>query len=417
MSSIIIALAFLTALLALLRAVSDNYAQRKQLRALHQMVDEASRVLKARANLANEVAHEIKNPITAILCSAEALELLIGDKIEDDNRKTLQYIREYGDILLRLISDFLDLSRAEVGKVEASPQPVEVVPCAQSIIGLLQSRAMRKQLTVELRCEDVDLYCLADPRHLKQVLFNLLYNAIKFTPEGGEVEVIISRDPIAPRVLIEVSDTGPGIPYEVQDHLFDLYQRYDHKTQSPDQFDLGTGLGLAVCKNLIELSGGMIAVESQLGIGSCFYFALPICESAAKPARSGNSETVEQPLLGLKFLIVDEDLGSRESVSRLIEAWGGMVDRVTMATEAIDALKEKAYDAVMIDDAVASVDGYFLPRAIKEDSQGGPTVIISGTSSRAEKDAMKNGADAYVEKPFNGTILLESLINDPDSRH
>ena len=412
MSLIVVSLALITALLAFLRAWSDSLAQRKQLVEMRRWIDEAQRVLHARAHLANEVAHEIKNPITAILCSAETLDLLIGPEIEDDHRKSLQYIREYGDILLRLVSDFLDLSRTEVGQVDSAPQPIEVIPCVESIVGLLRSRAQRKEISLEIRYDDAQLHCYADPRHVKQVLFNLIYNAIKFTPEGGEVEVIVSRDAIEPCVLIEVNDTGPGIPEGLQQKIFDLYYRYESDSCDDTQLEIGTGLGLAVCKNLVELCSGKIGVQSQLGIGSSFYFTLPIHEPSDSPQVAMCSiEPAERPLLGLKFLIVDEDLGSRESVSKLIEAWGGMVDRVTMAKDALDALRINSYDAVMIDDSVASADGYSLPRTIKEDAGHPTTVIISGADAQSKGDALESGADAYVEKPFNGTVLLESLVN------
>ncbi len=399
------------AVVALCWAIRDHFIYRKRLRELHRRNLTTQRNLRHLGNLANEVAHEIKNPITAILCSAETLDLLIGPELDPQHRKSLHYIKEYGDNLLRLVSDFLDLSRVEAGKIEATCESVRLRPVVDSIIGLLESNAIKKQIRVTSELEAEDLTVFADPKHVKQVLFNLVHNAIKFTPENGEIVVSVFQEITRREITVTVADNGVGIPAEELGKLFNPYTKGE---SHPIAKELGAGLGLALCKNLIELNGGAVQVESERGKGSTFSFRLPCAKEEWKERVKGAVSRAyerKEPLFGQRFLVVDEDTGSRESLSRLIEAWGGVVDRVSMAIDAVEALEQSSYDAVVIDDTLDGVYGHELARMIRQDLKVLDTTIVVATDGSGHQQlARDSGADSCVEKPFNGKTLLASLL-------
>ena len=396
-------LALGVACVALFRAVADHIFYKRRIRDLQHKVIQIQRSLKQRGDLANELAHEIKNPLTAILCSAEALDLLVGSDMEHEHRETLRYISQYGDSLLRMVTDFLDISRAEGGKITCSPESVNVGECASAIVGLLHLRA--KMSNIELRAEihDENLLAYVDPVHLKQVLFNLSYNALKFTESGGEVVVAISAE--GENAVIEVRDTGVGIADDKLKRIFDLYARYSEGKRE----DLGTGLGLAFCKVLVDMASGDIGVESELGRGSKFTVTVPSLSRVPTEALVTTVDPEARPLYGQKILVIDEDHGARESVARLIEAWGGMVDRVAMAAEALDALTECNYDVVVVDDQIAELDDHALSEELHKNRRRKDTRLIVATRQQESNLPRDIHADACIEKPLNSDNLLESL--------
>ena len=250
--------ALAVALVAFGRAYRDHGLVEREMVELQQKLAKAERRLKQRGDLANEIAHEIKNPITAILCSADTLDLLIGKDLDKNHRQTLRYIREYGDNLLRLVSDFIDLSRAESGQIRARPEGIQLLPVAESIMGLLKANADMKSIDLNIQQVDERLYAYVDPKHFKQILFNLVHNAIKFTEPGGEVRIDLQSGFPNKTVSISVQDNGVGIPEHQIPRLFNLYARFENETES--EIDTGVGLGLALCKELAELAGGELAI-------------------------------------------------------------------------------------------------------------------------------------------------------------
>lgn len=413
-------IAFGVAFIACVRAFGDHVRENRELETLRLQIRKAHQLLQQRGDLANEIAHEIKNPLTAILCSAETLDLLIGEKLHEDHRKSLRYIKEFGDNLLRLVSDFLDVSRAESGHIHARPEIVPVVPCVESVIGLLRANALKKNITVNCLAPDATLDTNFDPRHLKQIVFNLLHNALKFTPENGEVNIVVERDFPNPTVKIIVSDSGPGIPPEQKEKLFQLYARYE----SPGcAGSAGVGLGLALSKTLVELNHGVIECESTVGFGTAFKVCVPfISKTVEAPRRQSGAFLASdlniplpndpQPLVGQSFLIVDQDEGARNAISSLINAWGGMVDSVSQATEAVQALQKRNYDAVMIDDRLEGMESLELIKKIKGGvSTKDTTIIMASTNPVNAEIAQDAGIDKCVPKPLNGKLLLKSLLN------
>lgn len=408
--ALLIATALIAAFLALLRTVLDHLQLRRKLREIEVQLEFTKNALKARGELANEIAHEIKNPITAILCSAEALDLLIGPKLDDLHRQTLGYIREYGANVLQLVSDFIDVSRAEAGKITARPSRVKISPLVRSICGLLESVAIRKEVKVNFLATSDDYYAWTDEKHLKQILFNLVHNAIKYTRQGGEVQIVVKSDFPNHSLRFYVKDNGIGIPEDRIPHVFDLYERCERDGLPPDA---GTGLGLALCKALVELSGGIINVASQVNIGTVFEFTVPESREAGEPAREVDEPymQIEKPLQGQSFLIIDGDRGAREAVGQLIEAWGGLVEKVASAAAAVEALSHSAYDAVMIDDGEDGLAAAEIARVVRSECAASGTIILATRNEPEAKELLNSRADRYLTKPLNGKRLLRSLLH------
>ncbi|MBX7137179.1 MAG: hybrid sensor histidine kinase/response regulator [Oligoflexia bacterium] len=398
-------LSLIAAGIALRRAWCDRRSYQQNLEDLHRLVSEAEKSLRQRGELANEIAHEIKNPITAILCSAETLELILGKGLAEEHRKTLRYIKEYGDQLLRLVSDFIDLSRSESGKIEPQPESIKILPCVQSIVGLLESSAIRKKLKVEVFATMEDLRATIDPKHLKQIVFNLVHNAIKFTPLGGQVKIIISNTFPKPFAKIEVQDTGCGIPAAEVEDLFNPYQR------GRDTIDTGTGLGLALTRTLVELAGGEIRVESKVGVGSSFQISIPRAQEHPRAVSAAlELKSVGRPLEGQRFLVVDRDEGASAGVAGLLRAWGGAVDQVDLATKAVRALTEEKYDAILVDQTRDGLGPIQLSRLLRGEMKDSSTTIVVASSTPLDQaELTQSKADCAIEKPLNGNTILTTL--------
>ena len=190
-TAVVLSLALITTIVAFCRAWWDHRELKLKIRVLEAKADEMKKKIQLRGQLAGEIAHEIKNPITAIQCSAETLELMLSDQIPPELSKSLRYIREYSDYLLRLLSDFLEVSRCEAGVNLPRPEVINLGETVEAVTGLLRSYAMKKHIIIEVAQAHLDARVWADSRHVKQILFNLIHNALKFTPDNGKVAVEI----------------------------------------------------------------------------------------------------------------------------------------------------------------------------------------------------------------------------------
>jgi two-component system sensor histidine kinase/response regulator len=273
MSILICLLALLVASLACYRAWSDRLIYQKELNQLKLSLQQAEKLLKLKASLAKEVAHEIKNPISAILCSVETMDHLIGKQLPEEHRISLGYIREYGKHLLSLVSDFLDISMSEEGILKNRPEVVNVRANTEAILGLVSSMAQKNNISIKLECSNNELKTSIDPKHFKQILFNIVHNAIRYTAKNGKIIVSINQDFPRPNINIAVSDNGCGIKEEAIPYLFDVYARYQTNNVNTMK---GLGLGLPLCKNLLDLANGEISIQSQLDIGTTVTVKVPI---------------------------------------------------------------------------------------------------------------------------------------------
>lgn len=372
-------------------------------RELQRRTRELERAVKQRAHLAREVAHELRNPITAILCSADTLHLLLMDRVEDNLLRCFGYIREYGDSILRLVNDFIDVSAGDIGQIRSEAKPTIVCDVVKSVFGLLEASANRKSITVTIEANS-DARALVDPRHLKQIVFNLLHNAIKFTQHNGEITIRLDRSVERSAVQIEVLDNGVGISERELKELFDPYSPSRAERKHSEQ---GVGLGLPLTRRLVRSAGGDMEVESAEGSGTKIVVYLPLVETKWSEGNSKEHVTVPNPLAGQSILVVDSHNGARMTLEGLISALGGLAESVSSATEAVDALNDKQYSALLIDDEIEMSSVEELMKVLKRDPRHAATKIVVARNSEEESELK---GDQEIEKPVNGMRLLAGLV-------
>lgn len=333
----VVTLLFIISVIAVLICALRLCYLAKRVALLERRNFELSRESARRGEFANQVAHEIKNPLTAILCSAQALDLLVGPTLEPIHQRSLRYIKEYGEHLLHLVADFIDLNRSACGAIKARPEAIELRPLIESLSGLLGGVASSRKVHFEIRVEGT-IVLNADTRHTKQVLFNLLHNAIKFSEAGGVVQISAVKQ--AHNAVIEVIDHGSGIAIHDLARIFSAYYTGSNSR------DGGLGLGLSVCRALVELNCGTIEARNGEDGGAHFVVRLPLSQSCTASVQTQQSSN---PLSGQRFLVVNQDQGVRDSLSHLVTAWGGIVAAAESVEQAVLELARQSFDAVLVD--------------------------------------------------------------------
>lgn len=387
------------------RGVQSHLRLRRRLREIENKAVQVSRLLRERGALANELAHEIKNPLTAIVCSAEALDHLMGGDMTETNRKCLGYIREYGHNLLHLISDYLDLSRVEAGFLKSEPVSIPFAITVQSIVSLLHSQSVRSHVTIELGAIDESLVAIADPSHVKKILFNLLRYAISVTPARGEVRITTGYQDGTNRVILSVKDSGPTLSADELNRLFDPQLQLAMGWGTEESI---SGLSLALSRALTEQEGGTFICRGEAD-GNYFEVTLPALADSMTTQSSCDTPE-ERPLSGYRYLLVDAHTGPRESVAKLIESMGGMVDQVTAASDAVRAITTARYDAVMLDESSEGYRAHELAEIFRAKGNGQtPRIIAAAKTPDDKRRAHEAGADACIDKPLSSKTLLASL--------
>jgi len=351
----------------------------------------------------------------AILCSAEALDLMIGDSLQPDNRKSLRFICDYGDQLLRLLSDFLEINKIQSGHLEIQKQLVSVPQICESVVGLLTPIAQRKDIKIIISSPQKLPHAWIDPGHLKQILFNLVHNAVKFSYPNSEVHVGFKSLSSVQQLLIEVSDRGPGIPESRREIIFNPYAHFDNPDLG-EREEGGLGLGLALCRSLIELEGGTIDVFSVPGEGSLFSVRVPVQGMAISCLEEASLEGIpaeSHALEGKRILLVDSDLGTRESVSVLVKALGGVADAAQGVEDALGTFKNNFYDAVLIEGK--DLDG--LEKLKNSDLVDSSTrYLISSNDSVQVGLGILADQVSVTEKPINRSRLTAIMRTSNSSK-
>jgi CheY-like chemotaxis protein/anti-sigma regulatory factor (Ser/Thr protein kinase) len=350
------------------------------------------------------MSHEIRTPLTAVLGFVELLkEPALG---EEERLKYLEVIERTGRSLATIINDILDISKVEAGKLQ-----IEKSVCSPgSLIGdldtLLRLRAEEKGIRLLISSAKLPEWLVTDPMRLKQILINVIGNAIKFTNRG---EVAVHFEARDGRLVCTVTDTGVGIPSETMDLLFQPFTQIE---SAPDKRFGGTGLGLVLSRRLAQLLGGDVRLErSEAGVGSTFVVTVAF-ESARHPAaRTLKPPTAVAALGGKRILIVEDSPDNQFLTKQYLLKTGAEADVVNDGLEALEAIEAKDYDLVLMDMQMPVMDGYAATGELRR--RGFRTPIVALTAHAMKDDlerCLDAGCDGYLAKPFRRCALIETIV-------
>lgn len=386
-------------------------AQRHRVELIEQHRALAEQASAAKTQFLATLSHEIRTPMTGVMGMAE---LLLHTPLDERQRDYTHAMQRSGSMLLKLLNDALDLVRIDVGKLDLESAPCDPRQLVQDVAQLEQGVAWSKhlQFSVEL-ADDLPALVLGDAVRIKQVLLNLVNNALKFTERGGiTLRAVREGD----YLVYSVADTGPGIPEDSQARLFDRFEQV-----AGPQRHVGSGLGLAISRELVEMMGGSIAVQSRQGHGSTFAIRLPLVEVAAPVVASAPTQGLGAR--HLHILLVEDDPVSATVIAGLLQTQEHVVKHVANGLLALAEIEHQPPDVLLLDLDLPGVDGFQVARLVRQQTANKrlPIVAVSArVGGNDEEQAQAAGMDAYLRKPFSGDQLAATLarvLHDPAGRH
>ncbi len=384
---------------------------------------EAERLSAVKDEFLTTLSHELRTPLGAILGWSQILRA--GPKSESDLMRGLETIERNARLQAQLVEDLLDMSRISSGKVRLDVQPVELLGVIHAAVDAVRPAAQAKGIRLKLLLDPSAGAVSGDPNRLQQVLWNLLTNAIKFTPKDGEVQLLLER--VNSHIELHVADTGAGIAPEFLGHVFDRFRQADGSTT---RHYGGLGLGLSIVKSLVELHGGTVQARSAgTGQGATFTVCLPVM-AVQRSAYSGgrvqpSTETCPAPpfaqanLSGIKVLVVDDEADTRELIRRLLEECNADVVTAASAAETLALLERERPHVLISDIGMPDVDGYELLRRVRAlgAERGGKVPAIALTAFARSEDrtrALRAGYLVHVAKPVEPGELIATVASVAD---
>jgi PAS domain S-box-containing protein len=414
--------------LARVAGVREDFTARRQMKIEREEMLAKVQAAYSEAEAANRlkdeflatISHELRTPLTSIVGWTQ---MLLNDQLDERTmRRGLEAINRSANAQTQLIEDLLDVSRIIRGKLKIEPQFVNVEPIVEAAVVSVKTTAGAKNITINCASELEDTVVHADPRRLQQVLWNLLTNAIKFTPRNGTIEVNLKN--AGAFIEISVKDSGIGIAPEVLPRIFDRFSQADGKTTR--RFG-GLGLGLAIVRHLTEIHGGTVEAASEgEGKGATFIVRFPVTEQLRETAELEQAQFILAELApqkrfnevarldGIRLLVIDDDRDNLEWLTILLKKFGAKVETAQSAAEAVNKYLPFKPDLIISDIGMPDEDGYSLIRKIREIAaqDGGQKPAIALTAFAKTEDtkrALAAGFQKHLKKPVEPAVLLDNV--------
>lgn len=406
-------------LMDLLARQSADYLERLRVEEERELLLSREHELRQTAEEANRLkdeflaimSHELRNPLNVILGYAELLLRTEEIRNSANLKRMSEAVKRNAVAQSKLIRDLLDLSRLRSGKLELNRETVSPVASIENAIETVRNDAEGKDISISVNTPDDAVFVQADPVRLEQIIWNLLNNSVKFTPNGGHIAVSLKAEP--DHIVLTVQDNGQGFDASFLPHIFEIFRQADSGTNRSQS---GMGIGLAVVQQLVELHGGSVSAHSPgAGKGATFTIQLPRSVEAKQPL-APMLDLRNGALRGMGVLVVDDSEDTTEMVRHLLEIGGAAVSVATSGFEALELASEKEFDVVLSDISMPGMDGFEFLRKLRElpGKDGVPAIALTGFGRPEDvQRASAEGFYAHLTKPFDIETLTRLLQNLP----